>query len=223
MRKVLHHGVVRPVAWMLAIVCLLLWPSTPAFAAVQAGRMRQERRKLLRTQTPDAEMREEIAATERAKKQPDVRELSEEEMASLWGSGQYRNPYFNGVLPWQRSLRDVNLCNGNLFKSFTDIQVSPARGAGLVWQRTYNSNDDRVGPFGIGWTHAYDLRIEEAGNNNVPRTDFFGGKHTYHRDADGLYSPPPYLFDELSSEYLNFLGDGPPPVLEDTQRGMDGT
>jgi len=58
-----------------------------------------------------------------------------------------------GTLPWQRSLRDVNLCNGNLFKSFTDIQVSPAQGAGLALQRTYNSNDDRIGPFGIGWTH----------------------------------------------------------------------
>src|SRR5207245_6141911 len=116
-----------------------------------------------------------------------------------------------------------NLCNGNLFKSFTDLQVPPARGAGLAWQRTYNSNDDRIGAFGVGWTHAYDIRIEEAGANSVPRTDFFGGKHAYHRDADGLYSPPVYLYDELASDYDNFLVNGPPSVLSDTDKGMDGT
>src|SRR5262245_19035917 len=52
----------------------------------------------------------------------DVRVLSSKEMRAIGGKGPYRNKYFNGVLPWQRSLRDVNLCNGNLFKSFTDIQ-----------------------------------------------------------------------------------------------------
>ena len=43
------------------------------------------------------------------------------------------------------------------------------------------------------------------------------------RDADGLYSPPPYLYDEFSSDYDNFLVNGPPPVLADTEKGMDGT
>src|SRR5205823_5717726 len=82
---------------------------------------------------------------------PDVRELSSKEMRAIRGKGVYRNKYFCGVLPWQRQLRDVNLCTGNLFKSFTDIQVAPANGAGLVLQRTYNSDDDRIGPFGVGW------------------------------------------------------------------------
>ncbi len=109
-----------------------------------------------------------------------------------------------------RILRNVNLCNGNLFKSFTDVQVSPGRGAGLALQRTYNSQDDRPGAFGVGWTHAYDIRMEEENPstnetsdslNVADRTDFFGGKHKYHRDADGLYSPPAYLFDETQSSY----------------------
>ena len=51
--------------------------------------------------------------------------------------------------------------NGNLFKSFTDIQVAPAKGAGLALQRTYNSMDDHIGPFGVGWTHVYDIRMDE--------------------------------------------------------------
>jgi len=75
-------------------------------------------------------------------------------------------------------------------------------------QRTYNSQEERPGPFGVGWTHAYDIRMEEENPttnetseslNVADRTDFFGAKHKYHRDCDGLYSPPPYLFDETSS------------------------
>ena len=151
------------------------------------------------------------------------RPLTHKEMRLLTGRSPYRNKYFGGARPWDRSLRDVSLSSGNLFKSFTDIQVSPGAGAGLALQRTYNSADDTIGPFGVGWTHAYDIRIMEDGNNIVPRTDFFGGNHPYHRDADGLYSPPPYLFDQLSSDYNAELVNGPPSVQDDTDIGMDGT
>ena len=72
----------------------------------------------------------------------DSRPLTVAEMRGYAGRGPLRSPYLSGApMPWHRSLRDVNLCTGNLFKSFTDIQVAPARGAGLVLQRTYNSND----------------------------------------------------------------------------------
>jgi RHS repeat-associated protein len=173
-----------------------------------------------------------IALREAVAKRPDVRPLTGAEMRSLSGRGPYRNKYFAGTMPWHRSLRDVNLCNGNLFKSFTDIQVAPAKGAGLAMQRTYNSQDDRIGPFGQGWTHAYDLRTQEENPdtgysddslNYMDRTDFFGGRHKYHRDADGLYSPPPYLFDETDPSYNTFLVNGPVKVLDDTEHGMDGT
>jgi hypothetical protein len=107
----------------------------------EGGRMSGSRR----TQTPGPELRKKIAAREAAaRRQPEVVELSEKEMGRLYGRGPNRNRAFSGVLPWQRSLRDVNLNNGNLFKSFTDIQVAPARGAGLAFQRSYNSNDERV-------------------------------------------------------------------------------
>jgi len=221
MRKIWNYRRTRPLAGLMAGLCLLLWLTPPAAAFQKPQAKTSKQRK---TQTPDAEQRAKIAAKERAAEQePDVRELSLAEMDAVRGRGAHRNAAFNGVLPWQKSFRDVNMCNGNLFKSFMDIQVSPARGAGLALQRTYNSNDERVGPFGVGWTHAYDVRIEEAGDNNVPRTDFFGGKHTYKRDADGLYSPPAYLFDELSSDYDTFLADGPPEILSDDQKGKDGT
>src|SRR5262245_39268857 len=128
MRKVLHYGVLRPVALMVALVCLALWHTPPGWAF--APRPRPPK-----TQTPDAEQRREIEARQaRERKPPEVRVLSKNEMAGVRGRGQYRNKYFQGVLPWQRSFRDVNFCNGNLFKSFTDIQVPPARGAGLAFQ-----------------------------------------------------------------------------------------
>ena len=172
------------------------------------------------------QLKEAIAKT------PEVRPLSKVELEQGFGRGPYRSKYFAGTMPWHRSLRDVNLCNGNLFKSFTDIQVAPAKGAGLAMQRTYNSQDDRIGPFGQGWTHAYDIRtVEEnpATNytddslNYMDRSDFFGGQHKYHRDADGLYSPPAYLYDETDSSYDTFLVNGPVKSLEDTEHGMDGT
>ncbi len=166
-----------------------------------------------------------------SKHKPKLRLLNPAEMRKAVGRGPYRNRGFSGTLPWQKSLRDVNLCNGNLFKSFSDILVNPAVGTGLVLQRTYNSNDDRVGPFGIGWTHAYDIRMEEDPTNTptdvslnfADRTDFIGGKRKYHRDADGLYSPPAYIYDEMSSDYDHFLTDGPQNVLADTDKSMDGT
>jgi len=95
-----------------------------------------------------------------------------------------------------------------------------------------------VGPFGVGWTHAYDIRMEEAQGaddtdydlaslnpdlNYCVRVDFFGHPHKYHRDADGLYSPPPYLFDETESGYDVFLVNGPPKSLWDSEKSMDGT
>ena len=173
-----------------------------------------------------------------------MRPLSDKEMASLRGRGAYRNTYFNGSLPWQKSFHDVNLCNGNLFKSFTDVQVQAARGAGLLLQRTCNSNVERIGPFGVGWTHAYDIHIDEAipgmvqtGNigtacptfnmtltgNGVDRQDFFGGEHNYQRDADGLYTPPVYLHDQLTSNYLQLMANGPSEVSDDTQTDNSGT
>jgi len=187
------------------------------------------------TQTPDADLQAKIDARETAQRnqpRPDFRPLTENEKKGLRGRGPNRDKYLSGApLPWHRSFRDVNLSTGNLFKSFTDIQIAPAKGAGLVLQRTYNSQDEREGPFGVGWTHAYDIRMEEAsgeidaatGDEIVPRTDFFGGKHKYIRDADGLYTPPPYLFDEMDSRYNTALINGLPPSLEDIDKGMDGT
>ena len=253
MQTLRHAAIRRPLS--IFLIFSLIWLQIgPAWAGVarQSGAEREQTRwhalAMRRasglpdgeTQTLTPAQLRKVDSAQKAKARaprPDVRVMTAAEMQRARGRGVYRNPYFNGTLPWQRSFHDVNICNGNLFKSFTDIQVAPARGAGLVLQRTYNSNDSRIGPFGVGWTHAYDIRMQEAsdvktesGNTNVPagvnnveRTDFFGAKHTYHRDADGLYSPPNYMFDETSSDYQNVLANGPTKVMADTEKGLDGT
>lgn len=233
-----NQRVLRPLAVLtLLTTAWLLFPRT-VFAKPRVYKAYSQLTGTGLTQTPDAELRKLMDVRERSekataeKKRLDAEPLSPKEMKAIAGRGPNRNPYASGApMPWHRSLRDVNMCNGNLFKSFTDVQVAPGRGAGLVLQRTYNSNDDRVGAFGIGWTHAYDIRIEDAGvviDNSVekelvPRTDFFGGKHKYTRDADGLYTPPAYMYDELDSRYDEEMVSGLPRSEEDTQVGMDGT
>ena len=233
----------RAVCWINTISVTGLTLLTLPVLGQQLGRQNEARQKAFRDAGMKPGLTQSLTPEEWAKVDAkraaealshakDVRPLTSKELTEVKGRG-YRNKYFAGTLPWHRSFRDVNVCNGNLFKSFTDIQVSPAKGAGLALQRTYNSQEDRIGPFGQGWTHAYDIRMEEepptangqddAVNNLADRTDFFGGKHKYHRDADGLYSPPVYLFDELSSEYNTALVNGPASVSTDSQKGMDGT
>ncbi len=195
------------------------------------------------TQTVDSALAARIDAQTKASAAKSAlvqkRTLTTAEMASLRGrqSGStpptYRSPGMCGVAPWQQSFRNINVSTGNVFINATDIQVSPARGAGLVLTRSYNSNQGAAGPFGVGWTHAYDIHMAEepaatttrddAQNNFSDRQDFFGGQQRYHRDADGLYTPPPYLHDMLESQYQSFLVNGPPISQSDTDKGLDGT
>ena len=99
---------------------------------------------------------------------------------------------------------------------------------------SYETGSDRVGSVTDPVTGAISYKYSPMGErlsmnqtddalNYMDRSDFVAGKHKYHRDADGLYSPPPYLFDETESGYDSFLVSGPVVALEDTERSMDGT
>jgi hypothetical protein len=61
------------------------------------------------------------------------------------------------------------------------------------------------------------------GEEYVTRTDFFGGKHYYKRDVDGLYTPPAYCYDVLNSKYASVVQDGLPTACLDTDTSKDGT
>ncbi len=130
-----NQRVLRPVAIAtLLFTAWLLFPRT-VFAKKIEYKGYSQLEGTGKTQTPDAELRAKIDAREKAEQaktatpKSDVELLSASDMKSIRGRGQYRNKYFSGTMPWQRSLRDVNLCNGNLFKNFTDV---PHRDAGRV-------------------------------------------------------------------------------------------
>ena len=54
----------------------------------------------------------------------------------------------------------VNVATGNKYEEAVDITVSTP-GIPLEFRRAYNSQSTRDGPLGYGWTHTYDIRLEE--------------------------------------------------------------
>ncbi len=221
MKKFLTSKICRLTSWTVVIAMFIMILPLQAIANpyTPQQRMLRERAEYARKKILQAEKANQIKPT----KQPDIQTLTSAQMKSLLGRGAYRNKYLVGAMPWHSTFRNVNLITGNLSLNATDIRVSPAKGAGLVLSRTYNSQDDNIGPFGRGWQHAYDIRMEEAGNNNADQTDFFGGKHVYKRDADGLYTPPAYKHDLMESDYKSVLTLGPSDINSDLQTGQDGT
>ncbi len=62
----------------------------------------------------------------------------------------------------------VNISNGNMFHQTQDLLL-PAPGLPLQLVRTYNSQVAEAGPFGFGWTHSYNLSIQQQGNTLLYR------------------------------------------------------
>ena len=54
----------------------------------------------------------------------------------------------------------INLTNGNLFSTTPEFSIS-TRGLPLEVSRTYNSRSTYNGPLGYGWTHSFNLTLEE--------------------------------------------------------------
>ena len=62
----------------------------------------------------------------------------------------------------------VNVSNGNMFYQAQDVLL-PASGMPLQIVRTYNSQVSEAGPFGIGWTHSYDMAVRLQGTSLIYR------------------------------------------------------
>lgn len=93
----------------------------------------------------------------------------------------------------------VNLVTGNYYLQKTDIEV-PCQGPDFVFERTYNAQDAAgdgsaedpyLGPLGYGWTHRYNIRLEETSPDGPVRIKWGDGHEaTYSPAADGSYQPP---------------------------------
>lgn len=92
----------------------------------------------------------------------------------------------------------VNTLTGSYAYSHVDVSI-PGRGANLVFQRAYNTNDTRPGPLGTGWTHSYNVRLTNPGDGttNVVLVGAQGRSDVYTANA-GAYSPPPAVYTRLS-------------------------
>jgi RHS repeat-associated protein len=77
----------------------------------------------------------------------------------------------------------INVSNGNMYLQQSDYQL-PSIGPGLSIARTYNSNSQRVGLFGRGWSSAYDESIL-AYDSNFLRFNHAGGRAIYFGRPSG--------------------------------------
>lgn len=71
----------------------------------------------------------------------------------------------------------VNVTNGNMYLQQNDYQL-PSVGYGISLTRTYNSNSQRVGVFGRGWSTTYDESIQVFSPTFV-RLNAADGRATY--------------------------------------------
>jgi len=173
------------------------------------------------------------------KKPPDVRVLRKAEMLYLKGRG--RIPSLAGQAKWDVIDNGVNLRTRNYTYTATDLTLPGAIGIPVSVVRTWNANDDREGPFGIGWSWSLDVRQAAGGlikrkaspsrtvptqvnngrNMNIAKIeatsggpvvqvvqvdgvqcqDASGEQWIAWRDADGLYTPPPWDHNEYESTY----------------------
>ncbi|MFZ0449299.1 MAG: DUF6531 domain-containing protein, partial [Desulfatiglandaceae bacterium] len=80
----------------------------------------------------------------------------------------------------------VNIGTGNSFQLETDISIGDP-GTGLSLVRTYNSRSDVLGAFGFGWTHNYDLRLNEIDAFHVELKRADGGTSLFIKNPDNIY------------------------------------
>ena len=97
-----------------------------------------------------------------------------------------------GFEPWYYYIKDViNSASGNLFFSTDDISIR-ARGFDIAIVRTYNSHHSNIdGPFGLGWTHNFNVHLMDYHNGSVAEFDEDGSIHTFTYFGANKYSSPP--------------------------------
>ncbi len=92
---------------------------------------------------------------------------------------------------------DVNPALGNYVRSDTEAHVASV-GPELAVERTYNSLDSRVGPFGTGWSFKLGMRTERMAAGAVAVIYPDGRREVHKPQPSGAYLPPPGYFSTLS-------------------------
>lgn len=108
-----------------------------------------------------------------------------------------------GYRPWMGYSDDpVNTGIGNYIYWYQDIQV-PALGPDVIIERWFNGQSRYDGPFGIGWTYSYDIRLSEVDNLLFSGVQVqYPDGHTANFDSDGAggFTSPDATYDSLTKE-----------------------
>lgn len=83
----------------------------------------------------------------------------------------------------------VNLSNGNLWFHAFDLWLE-APGLPVSWTRTYNSQSNRTGPLGYGWSSNYSERLEEQPDGSVIYIEADGTEHFFTQENGSFRAPP---------------------------------
>ena len=96
----------------------------------------------------------------------------------------------DGAIPCQSVGEPINVTSGNMYLQQPDYSLSVA-GPPIEIVRTYNSNSQRIGLFGRGWSTVYDETIV-AYDSNLLRLNEADGRATYFArpvNSSGAFSP----------------------------------
>lgn len=88
----------------------------------------------------------------------------------------------------------VNTATGSYTQSVTDLALAMPQGLGagepFAWRRTYNSQDEMVGPLGRGWTFSYGVTLVEDAVSGDVTVKFGNGQQVLFRlQGDNSYEP----------------------------------
>ena len=92
----------------------------------------------------------------------------------------------------------INFGTGNKFQQEVDFSANTP-GPELAFRRFYNSRATYDGPLGYGWTHNYNLFIEDQGNRVVV-WDADGKALRFKKEGGGNFTADPLVYDTLTQE-----------------------
>ena len=110
----------------------------------------------------------------------------------------------------------VNLKNGNFYKSFTDIKIYPKFGAIEDITRTYNSKSTYVGIFGYGWGSMIQTFLHSYPDGSIVVFQHGSGESRIFNSALTTEDMIEYMVDELIETSLNQgdINNNPNAILE---------
>ena len=98
-----------------------------------------------------------------------------------------------------KSMSPVEEASGNFAYTLNVVKLL-GLGPHVEIELTYNSQDLRRGPFGVGWTFPFDQRLVETTDGvevHVVCSKPNGKRERFLRNPDGSFTPPPYLHSVL--------------------------